>query len=209
MKFLSLFVLWGSLLIGQSLTNLADAKSMVAAYYESKDHDSVLAVIRDSVLNQISGKKYSAADLVIFDVDETTLSNYSHIKEMDFGYVPSLWNDWVQLGTAVPIKPILELYSEFIKKGASVVFITGRNSDQYEATKNNLLNTGFTTFDTLIVKEKNIKYPTSGFYKDLKRKELTAKGYNIIYCIGDQWSDLWGEFTGIKIKLPNYLYHVE
>ena len=43
-------------------------------------------------------------------------------------------------------------------------------------------------------------------WKEAKREVLVSKGYNIIACIGDQWSDLEGGSTGIKIKLPSYLY---
>ena len=45
--------------------------------------------------------------------------------------------------------------------------------------------------------------------KEQKRKEFAGHGYNIIMCVGDQPSDLYGEYTGIKVKIPNYVYIIE
>lgn len=209
MKTLILFLLLFPFSLAQEIPNLAKAKELVIRYYESPAHDSVLRSICEPIRKQIATETFSSRDLVIFDIDETALSNYSHIKEMDFGYVPSLWNEWVQKGEAVPITPVFELYQDFISRGASVAFITGRNNLQYDATFSNLLNTGYSKFDTLIVKEISVNYPTAADYKQLKRQQLVESGYRIIFCIGDQMSDLAGENAGVKIKLPNYLYLVE
>ena len=46
-------------------------------------------------------------------------------------------------------------------------------------------------------------------YKTAKRVFLTNKDYDIIGTVGDQWSDLEGEYHGIQIKIPNYLYLIK
>ena len=46
-------------------------------------------------------------------------------------------------------------------------------------------------------------------FKSTKRVWLTEQGYKIIGTVGDQWSDLEGEYHGIRVKIPNYLYLIE
>ena len=50
---------------------------------------------------------------------------------------------------------------------------------------------------------------TASEFKSKKRTELTNEGYIIVGTVGDQWTDLEGPYTGIKIKLPNYLYEIK
>ena len=46
-------------------------------------------------------------------------------------------------------------------------------------------------------------------FKSNKRGWLIKQGYEIIGTVGDQWTDLEGEYHGIQIKIPNYLYMIE
>ena len=39
---------------------------------------------------------------VVFDIDETTLSNVRHIQANDYGYLPKVWDAWVAPGNAPP-----------------------------------------------------------------------------------------------------------
>lgn len=44
-------------------------------------------------------------------------------------------------------------------------------------------------------------------YKSARRTSFVVEeNYNIVGCVGDQWSDLQGPYTGFKVKIPNYLY---
>jgi len=43
----------------------------------------------------------------------------------------------------------------------------------------------------------------------VKKTELTNQGYEIVGTVGDQWTDLNGPYSGIQIKLPNYLYEIK
>lgn len=46
-------------------------------------------------------------------------------------------------------------------------------------------------------------------FKSEIRKQLVEEGYRIWGNVGDQWSDLQGEFTGNRtFKLPNPMYFV-
>ena len=44
----------------------------------------------------------------------------------------------------------------------------------------------------------------AALFKQQWRKKLTQEGKNIVLTIGDQDSDLEGDDTGIKVKIPCY-----
>jgi predicted secreted acid phosphatase len=197
-----------SLLVSCSnqLTNLSHAKSAVKKYYESGEYTSDLKKIISEVKSEFETVNLTLDDLVIFDVDETSLSNYNYIKSIDFGYEYELWNDYLNTGTAEAISPILDLYNWFKAKNATVMFLTGREDITYKATKENLERVGFTNFDTLICRNDKTKKLSAEVYKSNERKLLTEKGFNIIANIGDLKSDHAGGYTGKIVKLPNYIY---
>lgn len=188
------------------IMNLGAAKNAVQAYYESGEFDSECAKIIDDAIDQIDGINLSGKSAVVFDIDETALSNYEYTKEIGFGYVDKLWNEWQQKGIAPAIKDTKRFYDYLLSKNIHVIFVTGRYAEVCEATKRNLIEQGYAKFDTLIIRSDNERKIPAAEWKAAKREELVSKGYNIIACIGDQWSDLAGGNTGIKIKLPGYLY---
>lgn len=186
--------------------NLGAAKNAVQAYYESGKFDRECAKVIDDAIDQINGIKLTGNPAVVFDIDETALSNYEYTKEIGFGYVYKLWDEWQQKGIAPAIKDTKRFYDYLLSKNIHVIFVTGRYTEVGEATKRNLIEKGYTKFDTLIIRSDNERKIAATEWKAAKREELVSKGYNIIACIGDQWSDLVGGNTGIKIKLPSYLY---
>jgi acid phosphatase len=188
------------------IINLRIAKDKVKDYYESgKFNEELNGVIKEAEekFSEVEIKKNS---VVIFDVDETALNNYGLAKQMDFGYVYELNKKWNQELKAPAIQQVKKLYYYLQNKGAKVIFLTGRNFSEYEDTYKNLVQVGYTGFDTLITQREDEKKLNTQEFKSKKRTELTQKGYEIIGTVGDQWSDLEGLYTGIKVKIPNYLY---
>src|SRR5690349_15425211 len=43
---------------------------------------------------------------IVFDIDETTLSNLPHMMAQDFGYIPGVWSRWVASSQAKAIVPV-------------------------------------------------------------------------------------------------------
>ncbi|OGU77586.1 MAG: hypothetical protein A2V93_05615 [Ignavibacteria bacterium RBG_16_34_14] len=191
------------------LTNLEFVKEEIAAYYESGEYDKKVNEIISGAVKEFESVKVEDSTAVVFDVDETALSNYQIIKEMDFGYIHEPWDKWIEEARAPAIPGVNNLYEFLIGKGIKVIFITGRKDYQYSSTFKNLHSAGYKLFDTLIVRMKNEYSLGAVDFKSKKREELTAKGYKIVGTVGDQWSDLGGLFHGIQVKIPNYLYYVE
>lgn len=191
------------------LVNLRVAKDRVKDYYESGRYDKELEEIyldAKSKVDKIEVKQNSAA---IFDVDDTALSNYEISKRLDYGYDYKIIQDWVMSAKLPAIKQTLEFYNYLKSKRVKLIFLTGRQIEEYDATYRNLIEQGYTDFDTLIVRSEQERKLGAAQFKLQKRKELTLKGYEIIICVGDQWTDFEGENTGIKVKIPNYLYETK
>ncbi len=191
------------------LENLDTAKKLVQEYYEGGQFDKECKEIFDNAVEQIEKLPLTQKSVVIFDVDETVLSNYNNTKEIGFGYIREYWHKGILKADEPAIKESKKFYDWLISKNIHVIFLTGRYQEVYEATIKNLVNRGFTKFDTLIVRSNEEKSIPAAEFKTRKREEIVARGYNVIASVGDQWSDLVGGNAGIKIKLPNYLYLID
>jgi len=191
------------------LVNLRTSKDIVKEYYESGKYNEEMRDVINDAKEKFDKIKPTKNSVVIFDVDETTLNNYGLAKMMDFGYVYDLNKKWNEELKAPAIKETQELYFYLLNKGFKTIFITGRNSNEYDVTFKNLLQEGYIGFDTLITQSKEDQKLKSQEFKSKIRTELTSKGYEIVGTVGDQWTDLNGPYSGIQIKLPNYLYEIK
>ncbi len=191
------------------LENLSTAKEAVEKYYSSGKYNADINAAVDRALNNFEDFSPAPHDAVVFDIDETALTNYKFDKEYDFGYNNELWDSWVKTANAPAIKGVKKLYDFFVSKNLKIIFLTGRQLSQYNATYKNLLFAGYNKFDTLIVRKPGEYNLTALEFKSEKRVELTKKGYNIICSIGDQYSDLDGADHGYQVKIPNYIYIIK
>lgn len=193
----------------QPTLNLNKLKKEIIDYHENGMFEDEMELIVNSIIDSLQFIINYDNPAVVLDIDETTLSNYSHIKECDFGYIPVLWNEWVDKAKAPPIPHILRLYDTLLTLNVSFFFITGRTIEFYEPTLKNLHEAGFTKVDSLIMREGKEKTMTATEYKSEIRKKIEEQGFNIILNVGDQMSDLEGGYAVKTVKLPNYMYYIE
>ena len=191
------------------IVNLRTAKDIVKDYYESGKYDEEMDAVVKDAKEKFSEIEISKNSVVIFDVDETALNNYGLAKLMDFGYVYELNKKWNEELKAPAIRQAKDLYFYLLNRGCKIIFLTGRNSNEYEITYKNLQQAGYIGFDTLLTQRADEQNLKSQEFKSKKRAELTQQGYEIIGTVGDQWTDLNGPYSGIQIKLPNYLYETK
>ena len=191
------------------IVNLRTSKDIVKDYYESGGYDKELDEVIADAKQKFSKVEIKENSVVIFDVDETALNNYGLAKQMDFGYVYDLNKKWNEELKAPAIKQTQDLYFYLLNRGFKIIFLTGRNSNEYDVTYKNLIQTGYTIFDTLITQREDEQNLKTQQFKSTKRAELAAQGFEIAGNIGDQWTDLNGPYSGIQIKIPNYLYEIK
>lgn len=193
----------------EAIPNLSEAKSKVKDYYESGKFDGELLSIVNDVIEKLKTVKVNDSSAAVFDVDETVLSNFAYTKGIGFGYTRSTWREWLMKAKAKAILPVKKLYDYLVRRKVHIIFLTGRTAETREATFSNLLNEGYTVFDTLICRLPEEKDMNTERYKTAKRKMLISGGMKIILNIGDQKSDINGGLALLQIKIPNYLYKLE
>jgi predicted secreted acid phosphatase len=189
--------------------NLTVAREEVKQYYEFGKFDEELNKVIENAKDKFNKVDFKKNSVVIFDVDETALDNYSLAEEMGFGYVYEMNKKWNAEMKSPAIDQVKELYDYLLSRGAKIIFLTGRNFPEYEVTFENLKKAAYNVFDTLITQIGDEKKMKAKEFKSSKRVWLTEQGYEIVGTVGDQWTDLEGEYHGIQVKIPNYLYLIE
>lgn len=209
-KFITLLLIFALISCSSNqIINLRTAKDIVKDYYETGGYDKELDDVITDAKEKFDEVEFKENSVVIFDIDETALNNYGLAKLMDFGYVYDINKKWNEELKAPAIPQVKALYEYLLNRGANIIFLTGRNYTEYDVTYKNLIQTGYTKFDTLITQREDELNLKSLEFKSKKRTELTEQGYQIVGTVGDQWTDLNGPYSGIQIKIPNYLYEIK
>jgi predicted secreted acid phosphatase len=116
---------------------------------------------------------------------------------------------WVHTGKAPAINQTLATYNMLVQRGYRVVFLTGRSHVVTDITAINLKRVGYVHYDLLITRSDAELNLTAAVFKTNRRAQLAQHGYNIVANFGDQWSDVAGDCSGFRVKLPNYIYIVQ
>ena len=127
---------------------------------------------------------------------------------MDFGYITSEWDRWVEEAGAPAIESVREVYRTARRLGVDVIFITGRPENQRASTERNLRGIACDDYAALILRGEADR-STSVAFKTAVRQRLVSEGRTIIANVGDQISDLEGGFSERTFKLPNVFYVTE
>jgi acid phosphatase len=146
---------------------------------------------------------------IIFDIDETVLSNWPEIAKLNMGFYQPLEDEWERSEKAEAIPGSVELYKQAVASGVTVFFITGRPEAMRDVTAANLRDQGMAEWKALVLRSKQEQDETAVVYKSSERRKIVSQGYTLIMSIGDQWSDLEGEpHAEISVKLPNPFYFI-
>jgi predicted secreted acid phosphatase len=205
--------------------NIHFQKERLTQYQQSGRYDADVAKLAAQANEYLTTRlavpgKYA----VVFDIDETTLSNYPALKANDFGWLitapckqeadgklssPCGLLPWILMSTGTPIKPVQEVYRTAQKMGAAVFLITGRpeTPEMRAATEKNLRAAGYSDWAGVILKPTTVKLTTVE-YKSGERKKISEQGYTVVASVGDQMSDLDGGFAERGFLVPNPFYFI-
>ena len=199
---------------GPEPLNLDTAKAAVVRYYESGNYERAMTTVaadaRDWIEQYAKHRRADERLAVVFDIDETLLSNYPHIHSIGFGYIPSDWEAWIARGEAPAIKPMRELFLVARHLGYDVFLITDREDPRERAaTEANLRREGLGGYTRLIMRPDDGQKLSVSDRKTAARRALYREGYMIVANLGDQESDLRGGYAEHTFKLPDPLYLIE
>lgn len=145
---------------------------------------------------------------IVFDIDETCLSNWVYLQSNDYAIEPRLFEPWANRSEDAVLAPTFALYQEARRLGVTVFFITGRSENIRGGTARNLARAGYKDYAALYLKPMSYAQDSIVPYKSGMRRAIEAQGYKIILNIGDQWSDLEGGYAQRSFKLPNPFYYL-
>jgi len=141
---------------------------------------------------------------IVFDVDETLLSNLTAIETDNFTFGPASQAEATnEIGVAIP--PSLALYNDAKARGLTIFLITGRRENTRAHTEHNLQTQGFTGYKQLFLKP-DASTDSTVVYKSGARATIEQMGYKIVANVGDQYSDLAGGHSQSAFKLANPFY---
>lgn len=215
--FLSGLLIAGSFQPGYSEpVNLEQVKNQIRHYHDSGKYNQELSKKAQQAKYYLSKKLRSWKGepqklAIVFDIDETVLSNYPVINKLNFGGTYEQIGKAILKADAPPIQPIRSVYNFAKDKHMTIFFVTGRHAskDNRIATEKNLKKYGMGKYQQLYLKPKYYQGKQSAIlYKAATRKKITEMGYHIVLSIGDQYSDLKGGYTEKGIKLPNPYYYI-
>jgi len=201
----------------ERIENLGKLKQEIKSYYEctctcgcysaeiEEQADRSIQFLRSRSQHTKPGERLA----VIFDIDETALSNYPYLLRSDFTIEPVSWNQWVESVQATAIPGTLRVYNEAKTLHLSIFFITGRRDSQRQATEKNLHARGYTDWDGLTLRSPEEAKLPAAEYKPHARQKIVDRGFHIILNIGDQISDLAGyPQAELSVKLPDPFYYI-
>ena len=199
--------------------NVGDLKQVATQYHDSGAYAADLQAADAPAADWIRAESPRVdRPAVVFDVDETALSNWEAIKANDFGRVidgpcnlpfgPCGWGAWDMMARSSVITPTLDVFDAAKASGADVFFITGRHELQRPSTERNLLDAGYLGYTGLIMEPLGSQYRSAADFKAPQREQIEQQGYTIIANIGDQPSDLDGGHAEQTFLLPNPFYRV-
>lgn len=204
-------------LILTGLSGIVSAKVTVAeaeAYYDCCYHKEVRSVISEATTHLLehvkkNQKKEQPEPLaIVFDIDETVISNYHIMRELKFQTNATNFRHHILRGEGKTLQPSLELYQLAKKHKVAVFFVTGRDELLHKVTSENLRAAGFADWDGLFLKPLEYQEKSIVPFKSDSRSKIEKMGYRIVASIGDQVSDYEGGYNLKGFKLPNPYYHI-
>ena len=217
-KYLFLFlvlVLFSNPLFAKEPENLHTAKQAGIFYHDSGEYDVDLGVVAEDAVSYLESRISQNNSLpepkklaVVIDVDETAISNYEILLELNFAFLRSLLAPGIKKAQDPAIKPTLKLYDYAKDNGVAIFFITSRSEKLREVTEKNLKDVGYAEWNELFLKPNTYDKKSVIPFKRGARKSIQDEGYHIVVNIGDQFSDLAGGYSERTFKLPNPYYYV-
>jgi predicted secreted acid phosphatase len=181
------------------------------AWHDSGDYDRAFARaarpamrVLDHYLRGETPRNYA----IVFDIDETLLSNWAYLRATGFDLQPATFAKFIATEHAVALAPTREIFAKAHAYRIPIFLVTGRSESMRAATRRDLEQAGYWGWSGLFMKPDTYRDGSVVPFKSGVRKMLTEQGYDIILNLGDQKSDLAGGYARRRVKLPNPFYYI-
>jgi len=189
--------------------NLRAAKQAIKKYHQSGEYDSDLNHLTSQWTTYFTNLTAGTNDIVVFDIDDTVLSSWSEMMINDFAYIPKLFFDWINASKATAIPQTVNFFNFLRGKGFKLFFVTGRQEADRAPTERNLSQESITNYTRMIMRNSTNAGQTAAVFKAKVRQELVVvEKFHIVGTIGDQLSDMYGDYCGYRMKVPNFCYFI-
>lgn len=128
---------------------------------------------------------------IILDIDETVLDNSPFQARMiaqNSEYNSSAWEKWVLEANADAIAGAVDFTNKAAKKGITVIYLSNREANTEEETRQNLIAEGFPISketDVVLLKGEQENWTSA----KIERRKKVASSYRIIMLFGDDFND--------------------
>lgn len=192
--------------------NLGLYKERLTSWHDSGGYAACFAQAARSaqevLRREIAARRPVDRLAVVFDIDETVLSNWGYLTSVGFDLNPKTFQAWVQKHNDPALAPMRTVFREARAAGVPVFFITGRHEPLRAFTVRQLKAAGYDNWAGLYLAPADYDQPSIVPFKSGIRRKLEAEGWTIVLNVGDQWSDLEGGHAIHRVKLPNPFYFI-
>jgi 5'-nucleotidase (lipoprotein e(P4) family) len=140
---------------------------------------------------QAGASPLPAKSAVIMDLDETVLDNspfQGELVRQRGVYSDTLWREWVAKESAGLVPGALSFIQYAQSRGVSVFFVTNREKDLEQSTRNNLTALGITLpsdIDAVLASKEQVDWTSD----KTSRRRVVAQNHRILMLIGDDLGD--------------------
>ena len=146
-------------------------------------------------LDEKLNSEFNKRPAIVIDLDETVLNNLPYnemLIDSSEVFTQESWSKWVNKKIAAKIPGSLEFINYAKSKNVKIVYISNRRVENYDPTKENLINLGYPfDEDTLML----LRDETG----DKTARRSTLNDYEIIMLLGDNLAD----FSSVFYKKSN------
>ena len=160
----------------------------------------------DNLLYLLKSRQFQDNDMIVFDIDDVCLCNlmYYGIDIPEFGN-----NVYNYLNGMIPLNKECQKVFDFIHRNhIKYTFITSRRDYSRLHLEKNLDLVNLDKYSYLFTCPDDYVGKMIDF-KGKCRETLYNEGWNIVFTVGDQISDITGKYTGIPILFYNPFYKTE
>jgi len=145
---------------------------------------------RTAALEQL-GDYSELPPAIILDVDDTTLESspfQARLVKSGRPFRRDLWNDWVREGISPAVPGVLEFVRYARAKGVKVFYVSNREYEVEDATRQNLEDVGFPVDadgSDILSKKERAEWGSD----KTSRRAFIAQRYRILLIVGDDLND--------------------